>query len=344
MTRVPRSLLILIHVAAVTTAAVWLLPRILPPHSAAPAYDLQEITLAGYTHSTAAAVSADGAVTGYAWNDDPYKSQPWVWQTGRARHLPLPSGLVGAQPTGINRHGHVVGTGYRSDKGVVGLLWRGEQVTVWDRSADDIRVLPTAINDRGQVVRIEPCYRGPAFTLQSVLWERGQETVLGDWHAKAINDKGIVAGTEFDDSFVHWSSALTCQPGKKPNYLLIPKGYSFAEGYGINVREQVVGILEGKEPYAALWAGDKVQVLAKQPSVALAINDAGQVVGYVKPRGGQTAFLWQQGKLTRLQDLVPRGSCKLTRAHAINRSGQIVGRATSGRKMVAFVLTPRSEN
>ncbi len=73
---------------------------------------------------------------------------------------------------------------------------------------------------------------------------------------------------------------------------------------------------------------------------ALDINDRGTVVGYTRDFGGdinnQRAFIWQNGQMTRLDDLFS-WKFGMARALAINNNGQIAGDAAGG---IAMLLTP----
>ena len=78
------------------------------------------------------------------------------------------------------------------------------------------------------------------------------------------------------------------------------------------------------------------------------INDSGQVVGMtiVAPTACRTcveyaphAFLYQNGVLTDLNDLLPEGSpWELTWAYAINNNGSIVGEGTINGQTHGFLL------
>lgn len=77
-------------------------------------------------------------------------------------------------------------------------------------------------------------------------------------------------------------------------------------------------------------------------SRALDINDAGQVVGNARNAASQNrAFLWENGQMKDLNNLIPAGSgWALVSAEAINQRGQIVGFGVINGQTHAFLLTP----
>jgi probable HAF family extracellular repeat protein len=185
------------------------------------------------------------------------------------------------------------------------------RAVIWGPRAGQIQELPplpgdttsaaTAINDRGQVVGISgPCdrARGRFSARRAVLWQRGTITDLGNfggiaWNTPtAINQRGDVAG--FSDF-----------PGD--------------QGGGLNA-------------HAFVWIGSgpiqDLHTLDDDPlSLAFGINNLRQVVGQSIGAGGSRAFLWQDGVLANLNDLVPPGSPFLIYANDINDAGEIVGQA-----------------
>ncbi|MHC4714151.1 MAG: DUF3466 family protein [Planctomycetota bacterium] len=110
-------------------------------------------------------------------------------------------------------------------------------------------------------------------------------------------------------------------------------------------------VMDGNRAF--LWTAEKGMVdlgtLGGDTSAANAINDAGQVVGWARTaKGERRAFVWEDvngngksdpGEMTDLGTFGGPGS----EAHAVNRSGQVVGEAhhsAPGGVMHAFLWTP----
>ncbi len=146
--------------------------------------------------------------------------------------------------------------------------------------------------------------------------------------------------------------------------------YQYSEALGINDHGQVVGwsyrtttndppsTPSGPEGKAFLYekdAGVPATVLPLNPldgdlySRARDIDESGRAVGWSRGISGNeaeqfSATLWEDGKVTDLNDLIPADSgWKLIDAYAINESGRIVGsafKAGNESQLRAFLLTP----
>jgi probable HAF family extracellular repeat protein len=175
----------------------------------------------------------------------------------------------------------------------------------------------TAINDQGQVVGISgkcDLAVGRFSARRAVMWDHGEVIDIGGlggiaWNtAMALNNAGVVVG--FADTTGDQSGA--------PNF----HAFIWAKEDGI----KDLGTLNG----------DNL-------SEALDINDRGQVVGISIGDTATHAFIWQNGKMTNLQTLVPSGYANhLESAQGINDQGQITGfmaDPTTGQQLT-FVATP----
>jgi hypothetical protein len=96
--------------------------------------------------------------------------------------------------------------------------------------------------------------------------------------------------------------------------------------------------------YCAIWKDNSLQLLTDEagspvPGLAGDVNDAGQVVGYAFD-SSTGLFLWQDGILHRLSDLLADSSVDLISADLIDERGVITGTAWMGHAQQIVVLTP----
>jgi probable HAF family extracellular repeat protein len=127
-------------------------------------------------------------------------------------------------------------------------------------------------------------------------------------------------------------------------------GGHWSEATAVNAHGAVVGhstLTDRYDRHAFLYQGGQLLDLDGDPasiSEAWAINGRGEVVGWRARGGRDAAFLYRQGRMQRLDALLPaaqRAVWTVDRAHAIDDQGRIVGEAvhpTRGRH--AVLLTP----
>jgi probable HAF family extracellular repeat protein len=251
----------------------------------------------------------------------------FVWEAGRMRALPTFGGTHGFA-TGTNNRGRTVGW---AENTVRDPTCNAPQVlqfraAVWGPRTGDMEELAplsgdttsaaTAINDRGQVVGISGiCSNavGEYSAAHAVLWEGGRVTDLGNiggvaWNtAMALNERGDVVG---------FANAAGTDP---PN--------------DFNVRAFIWTKQGGMRSLGTL-PGDAT-------SQALGINERRQVVG-VSCGATCRAFIWEDGVMTDMNELVASGSSESLRiAGDINDRGQISGQtADASGTRSAFVAFP----
>jgi probable HAF family extracellular repeat protein len=258
-----------------------------------------------------------------------YRCLGFRWKGGVMTPLPTFGGTHGFA-TGTNNRGQTVGWAENTvrDPTCVAPQVLQFRAAVWGRRNGQIRELTplpgdsvsaaTALNDRGQVVGISGiCDQaaGRFSAIHNVLWEHGKPVDIGDlgglaWNTPmAINQRGDVVG------FANASAA----DGGDFN----PRAFLWIKGRGI----RNLGTLPGDVT-----------------SQALGINKRRQVVGQsCDAEDNCRAFVWQNGVMTDLNDLVAFGyDDLLTTANDVDDFGRITGQAfdDDAGQLVAFLATP----
>jgi probable HAF family extracellular repeat protein len=204
--------------------------------------------------------------------------------------------------------------------------FRNFRAVLWGPGRNQIRELPplpgdetsaaTAINDRGQVVGISgACANavGERSARHAVMWVHGVPRDLGDlggvaWNTPmAINENGDVVG---------FANAPGTEPPERFNY----RAFLWTATGGIIDLDTLPGDTRAQ---------------------ALGINRHRQVVGFSRGAGFR-GFLWQDGVMTALDDLVVSGSRDpITIAGDINDLGFITGTSVdAGGVGSAFIAIP----
>lgn len=251
----------------------------------------------------------------------------FVWESGVMRPLPTLGGTHG-YAAAANNLGQIVGWAEnrtRDPQGCTAPQIFQFRAVVWGPEGDRIRELPlvpgdtssaaTAINDKGQIVGISgACDQavGRGTAKHAVLWDGGTVTPIGDLGGKtwntptAINERGDIVG--------------------------------FSNHEGEEITEAFLWTKEG-----GMIGLGALNLPGHVYSEAHAVNESRQVVGLSCSDLTCRAFLWQNGVMTDLNDLVtlPPGQM-LNLALDINDAGVIVGRGsqTSPGTILAYVATP----
>lgn len=153
-------------------------------------------------------------------------------------------------------------------------------------------------------------------------------TLGGSSCATSINDPGQIvgwysSGTGGGDRPFLWGNATMIDLG-----ILQPNG-SYA--YAINDNSQVVG---GSGGTAFFWENGRLTNLGGNESVALSVNNSGQVVGQANT-GFTSAVLWENGIMTNLGTLP---GDKKSSGVGINNSGHVVGHSWWNSGVRSFLL------
>jgi probable HAF family extracellular repeat protein len=305
--------------------------------------------LASTDDSFANGINNSGQVVGSSQDDYGF-SQAFLWDATNGMQG-IPGGRVD-DASGINDNGQVVGDTFRFGP-IRAFLWDAVH------GIRDVGHLPGntsseafGINNNGQVAGVsfgggDPFPPAHAFLWDAVNGMQDLGTLPGDRTSSAygINDSGQVVGESNSGSVSGSGHAFLWDATNGMEDLGTLPGDRFSRALGINGSGQVVGDSYTDlfaAPHAFLWdAVNGMQALGTGDtrSVAYGINDSGQVVG----SSSHGAFVWQNGTMSDLNDLIPPGSgWSLGVASAINNAGQIVGGGGLSGQTRAFLLTPDS--
>jgi probable HAF family extracellular repeat protein len=234
---------------------------------------------------------------------------------------PLPGG-DSAEALNVNKRGQIVGFGRTATGESHAILWNnGEAIDLGTLGGSSSTAW--GINDRGQIVG--GAETATAGEFHAFLWQDGQMIDLGGAAgifnvARAINKRSEVVGQALGPSLL---GGLLWRNGT-----LIDLGIGLAadiNDHSVVAGANVAGV------HAVLWKAGQVTDLGTLPggtsSIARSINNHNQVVGESVVDGADHAFVWDNGQMEALGDLlVPFG---FSFARGINNRGQIVGESAS---------------
>ena len=162
-------------------------------------------------------------------------------------------------------------------------------------------------------------------------WENGQATVLpfidssSRGRASAINDKNEIAGhISSNDWWMRFGACIWLSNGE------IEKAYHSGSAVDINNSSQAL-ISDWYSVVSYLWQdGNLTRIISSEDGfehhTPNAINDLGQVVGNAYMSGYSFGYLWENGQLFDINDLILNEfDSTLESALDINNSGQIIG-------------------
>ena len=233
----------------------------------------------------------------------------FVWADGKRRYLDAPEGYQVGNAVSLNSQGQIVGE-------------------LWETVPNEHY---TVLNKR-----------------HAVLWEGDSITLLNEppgfneSEAVAINNQGLILVRTVQSTFNELISSISEEKGAR-----VEDMQEFIDSLQQKIAAQPQDVPFFRQQ-SFLWQNGQMQMV---DGLATALNDQGQVVGWsgcdlgakALAKGGVTpyAFLWQNGELIDLNDIIPPESgWHLTRANGINNNGQIAGHGKVDGKTRAFLLTP----
>jgi len=300
-----------------------------------PTYTITEIGPSEPVVSYAYGINTAGWVAG--WSDP---GRAFVWRDGAFGYLPTPLGGSTYVDTDINAPGDVIA---RYGLGRLrGCIWRDSLQTDLGALGPLGETYPLGINDHGEVVGWSNT--GAPGSTRPFIWKEGTLSALpGEWYdgtARAINNKHQIVGegaphTGDRGAFMWEEDKITA--------LGISYAFDISEN-GVVAGDTTVGGYR----CACLWQEGVVTPLGSLPgypeSTARGLNNLGSVVGSVGSGIflSQRAFLYQEGTLYDLNNLIPHDSGWLLQAaENINDLGYIVGYGRNPDGLTrGFLLTP----
>lgn len=313
-------------------------------HRAQSAYSVIDLGTLGGATTKAMGINDDGQIVGASQSGAQLFA--FLWDDSTLTNLGDLGGL-GSWAYDINAAGKVVGGSPLGSGDYHAFLWDGAMQDLGTLGGPNSYAF--AINSAGQAVGYA-CCTADTYLSHAVLWGSSGIVDLGDldlaWPAISaaygINDAGQVVGGSYDE-FANFHAFLWQNGGMQDLGTL---GGDYSEAEAINENGQVVGVsrLANSTPHAFLWDGamQDLGALTWDQSIAYDINDREQVVGVLQTGPNSHAFVWANGQMRDLNDLIPLDSgWVLNEARAINERGQIVGFGTFGGQTRAFLLEPQ---
>jgi probable HAF family extracellular repeat protein len=245
------------------------------------------------------------------------------------RAIGVPAAAAHAYPSAINERGEVAGywTDLETPTWHAFIHTGGQTRALGDPG--ELRSAAPGLNDNGDVVG----YSTDAATgaSRAMLWRGASATPLfaQQGGASAINNDGVVTGSIFVDAgppraFVYRNGTVTP----------IGEAGRLTTGVDVNAVGQVAGTSQGPQGDAFAFvftnAMRRLGTLGGVRTIAQAMNDAGDVVGYAEPpdRSTYRAFVERNGLMRALRAAFPNDQASY--AYDINNRRVVVGEMIAG--------------
>jgi probable HAF family extracellular repeat protein len=298
-----------------------------------------------------------GQVVG-ATRDPDENRIPFLWENGVMTHLMAghPDARNGIA-WGINNSGQVAGWIHRYSGGQRGFSWENGIVTELQPPGNDPArwAEGLGINDGGQIVGDAEV--GDPDGFHAFIWEVGNPVPVQElpqvnegvsWYSgHRINNLGQTTGYYQPSCPSAWRPYSYDGDSSSDLGTIGGEAEGSGEAWGINDAGEVVGysdVIPEDLTHATLWDhGDIIDMgtLGGDWSFAWDINNHSVATGESTDASGQMrAFMWEDGVMTDLNDLLPPDSgWVLTTGMAISDTGWVVGQGTyHGQIRRAFAL------
>jgi probable HAF family extracellular repeat protein len=288
----------------------------------------------------------------------------FLWRDGTMTDLGTLGGPT-SRTTAINDADHVAGAADTADGKLHAFLWKDGAMQDLGTLQGGDQSLAISINNHDQIAGLSTTAPGQELGdpgTHAFLWDNGTMTDLGTFggefaRANGLNDASqVVGGAETADGATHpfiWQNGMMTDLGVLPG---------FKSGRAIRISNEGVVVGFMLDPIGTPTPGPAgfrgfvyrdgklidIGTLGGPSSVADGVNAAGQVVGvsaYAQGTNGAPdpshGFLWENGVLTDLNDLLVSGSgWEIVNSLLINDTGQIAGVGMANGVTHAVLLTP----
>ncbi|MEN8208327.1 MAG: T9SS type A sorting domain-containing protein [Candidatus Fermentibacteria bacterium] len=253
-----------------------------------------------YLVSGANAINDSNQTAGFA-NGEFQSQYAYLWEDSIWTYLGTLPDLDYSSTTDINNANQIVGYSFMLGPGggSLGWIWESDTLTSLGTLGGE-RSSANGINEIGEIVGYAQIYNPDTLINHACLWTGGGITDLGvlpgeiNSAASDINESGQICG-----SSSHQQSTYP--------FLTVTIPCLWDDGSIIEL-ELLPGYVRG---------------------AASAINDNCQIIGWMNTSlsgGSSRAFIWEDGVMTNLNQLIPAGSNWILKsASDINNLGQIVG-------------------
>jgi probable HAF family extracellular repeat protein len=279
----------------------------------------------------------------------------FLWKHGHMIDLDQSRTTDFSVALGVNDKGVCIGSASSPNMKTLGVgkafacLWRGHDRQILGTFGGDI-AFAQSINDKDMVcgfAKVAGTEDDHAF-----VWQQGRMIDLTPGSGKSgiansLNNHDQIVGFVRDDTSPYERAIIWFH--HKTIFLSTPPGDKYSEARSVNNFCEIVGdIGDGfTRNTAALWTSPKrcvlLDTLGRPSSIALSINNQGQIVGRSETSSRiMHACLWQRGKVIDLNNAISAQSGWLLQsATSINDHGEIVGFGLIKGRRHAFLLTPQ---
>lgn len=312
---------------------------------AQPRYSVEVLApLPGGTFSKAFDINELGDVAGTA--NDAMGQRAVVWNPVPVVIPALP-GDIAAEARGINCKGQVIGTSWLPSGHSRPFFWSSPDSPIALELGTEIDGVGSDLNEAGQAVGTFNSHTG-------FLYEDGLMTPLnplflpnGPASASGINESGVILGSSTNTQGTGW--VWTRWDALVPSEGAVLSGGSNSWGSKLNCLGHSTGTSQSATGFRAfLHDGTSMVDCGTIPSAlgifGYGINDLDTVVGSAQTPSGMEGFIWEQGQMERLSDLIEVGTSPtaIRAAHAINNRGEIACEAVVDGEIRGIILYPLS--